>query len=130
MVQPARCSPHGAAAAPAQRPSPASAGGCGCSAAWNSPLIRSPHSPLCVWACRQPRIEYVGRAPRRGGAAPTAGATAAAVKPEAAAEPPPQMDEEGLLTLLRLLRLGQVGPASARMLRRCNVFVSHRTCVR
>ena len=66
---------------------------------------------------RQPRIEYVGR-PRAGGARGAAAAAAAAaagiagvVGPSkleaAAAEPPPQMDEEGLLTLLRLLRLSQ-----------------------
>jgi hypothetical protein len=66
---------------------------------------------------RQPRIEYVGR-PRAAGARSAAAAAAAAAagiagvagpsKLEAAAlEPPPQMDEEGLLTLIRLLRLSQ-----------------------
>jgi hypothetical protein len=69
---------------------------------------------------RQPRIEYVGSG-RRGGRGTAAAAAAAVVattfgsapalpsKVEGAvAEPPVQMDEDGLLTLVRLLRLGQV----------------------
>ncbi|KAL4856977.1 E3 ubiquitin-protein ligase UPL1 [Chlorella vulgaris] len=69
---------------------------------------------------RQPRIEYVGSG-RRGGrgtaaaaaaavAATTFGAAPAALPSKvegAVAEPPVQMDEDGLLTLVRLLRLGQ-----------------------
>ncbi|KAI3425184.1 hypothetical protein D9Q98_008953 [Chlorella vulgaris] len=69
---------------------------------------------------RQPRIEYVGSG-RRGGrgaaaaaaaavAATTFGAAPAALPSKvegAVAEPPVQMDEDGLLTLVRLLQLGQ-----------------------
>lgn len=60
---------------------------------------------------RQPRIEYVtgrGGRGRGAGAAGAAGAGGGSAAEGAAVEPPPQMDEEGLLTLLRLLRLSQV----------------------
>jgi hypothetical protein len=56
---------------------------------------------------RQPRIQYLptGRRGGRGGAQPSA-PPARAEGP--AAEAAPQVDEEGLLALVRLLRLGQV----------------------